>query len=214
MRVRGFWPLREDRAIDLPIERVDWLVNGDSDGGDHGGNNGDGGRRGHGGNGHNQRPGTHETSGGRRLRSRGPVPDSSLSGKVFIPTNPFTNPVSLQALKQRLRRVQPGKAMQMTMLPSGANSTALTCNYCSTGFLNLVYCITRILIFISALHIVTTIEILVGNFICKLQSINRNFLNVLRVCDNCHRLCLAKFDELHGKLEISIIHILSANQQR
>lgn len=92
MRVRGFWPLRKDRAIDLPIEQVDWLV----DGGD--GNNGDGGRGGQGGRGrggHNQRPGTHETG----LRSC-PAPDSSLSGKVFIPTNPFTNPVSLQALKQ------------------------------------------------------------------------------------------------------------------
>ena len=44
MRVRGFWPLHEDRAIDLPVERVDWLV----DGGD--GNNGDGrGVRGRGG---------------------------------------------------------------------------------------------------------------------------------------------------------------------
>ena len=69
MRVRGFCPLREDRAINLPIERVAWLV----DGGD--GNNGDGG-----------------------VRGRGAVPDSS--GKVFIPTNPFTNPVSLQALKE------------------------------------------------------------------------------------------------------------------
>ena len=97
MRVRGFWPLREDRAIGLPIEQVDWLV----DGGD--GNNGDDGRGGQDGcgrGGHNQRPGTLETGGGRHLRSRGPAPDSSLSGKVFIPTNPFTNPVSLQALKQ------------------------------------------------------------------------------------------------------------------
>jgi len=79
MRVRGFWPLREDRAIALPIKRVDWLV----DDGDH-----------------NQRPGTHETSGGRQLRSHGLVPNFTLSGKVFIPTNPFTNPVALEALKQ------------------------------------------------------------------------------------------------------------------
>ena len=100
MRVRGFWPLHKDRAIDLPIERVDWLVDGDSDGDnsddDDGGdsNNGEHGGRGRG-NGHNQRPDNHDTSGGRHLRSRGPVPDSSLSGKVFTLTNPSTNPVSL-----------------------------------------------------------------------------------------------------------------------
>jgi hypothetical protein len=112
MRVRGFWPLRGDRAIDLPIERVDWLVegdgddndgdndDGDNDDGDDGedddggdGNNGDGGRggrggRGRGGNGHNQ----------------------SLSGKVFIPTNPFTNPVSLKALKKSFAKQPNWKA--------------------------------------------------------------------------------------------------------
>ena len=100
MRVRGFWPLREDRAIDLPIKRVDWLV--DDDGGD--GNNGDGGGRGRGNNGYNQRPGFHETGGGPA------APDSSLSGKVFIPTNPFTNPVSLQALKESFAKQPNWKA--------------------------------------------------------------------------------------------------------
>jgi len=124
MRVRGFWPLREDRAIDLPIERVDWLVDGDGDDSDDddGGdvNNGDGGGRERGGragqggrgrgNGHNQRPDNHDTGGGRHLRSRGPVPDSSLSGKVFTPTNPFTNPVSLQALKKSFAKQPNWKA--------------------------------------------------------------------------------------------------------
>jgi len=48
-----------------------------------------------------------------------------------------------------------------------------------TGFLNLVYCIIRILMFISTLHIV-------GNsYFINYSLINRNFLNVL--CDNYHR---------------------------
>ena len=83
MRVRSYWPLREDRAIPLPIRRVDWLTpdgdNGDDDGnGEHseqvsrgrGARGSRGGQisRSRGGNSHN-----HETS-GRLLRSSGPVP--------------------------------------------------------------------------------------------------------------------------------------------
>jgi hypothetical protein len=115
MRVRGYHPLREDRAIPLPIRWVDWLTTDDDDddgaggGGDGDGNNGDGGRGGRhggqvsrgrerGGRGRG-RGGNNETS-GRLLRSRGPVPGSSASGKVFIPTNPFANPASLEALKK------------------------------------------------------------------------------------------------------------------
>ena len=145
MRVRGYWPLREDRAIRLPIRRVDWLTtdddddddgddrdsdDGGGDGGDGDGDNGDGGGRGgrggqgsrggqvshghggrggrgRGGNGHNN-----ETS-GRLLRSRGPVPGSSASGKVFIPSNPFTNPASLKALKKSFAKQPNWKAAVM-----------------------------------------------------------------------------------------------------
>ncbi len=135
MRVRGYWPLREDRGIPLPIPWVDWLTDDDDDdgddrdrddgGGDAGdgdGDNGDGGGRGgrsgqgsrggqvshgRGGNGHNN-----ETS-GRLLRSRGPVPGSSASGKVFIPSNPFTNPASLKALKQSFVKQPNWKAAVM-----------------------------------------------------------------------------------------------------
>ena len=119
MRVRGYNPLREDRAIPLPIRWVDWLTADDDDdddgddrdsddgaggGGDGDGNNGDGGGGGrHGGQVSRGRErsgdGNNETS-GRLLRSRGPVPGSSASGKVFIPSNPFTNPASLKALKK------------------------------------------------------------------------------------------------------------------
>ncbi|KIL55321.1 hypothetical protein M378DRAFT_91062, partial [Amanita muscaria Koide BX008] len=90
MRVRGYWPLRGDRAIPLPIRWVDWLTTDDDDG--RGSNN--------------------ETS-GRLLRSRGPVPGSSASGKVFIPSNPFTNPASLKALKKSFAKQPNWKAAVM-----------------------------------------------------------------------------------------------------
>ena len=122
MRVRGYHPLREDRAIPLPIRWVDWLTIDDDDdndgrdrdsddgaggGGDDGGKNGDGGGGGRhggqvgrgrerGGRGH----GSNNETSGRLPRSRGPVPGSSASRKVFIPSNPFTNPASLKALKK------------------------------------------------------------------------------------------------------------------
>ena len=83
MRVRGYWPLRKDRAITLPMSSVmvDWLhPRGCGGQGDRGG------VIVRGSNSHNN-----ETSG---------VPGSSASGKVFIPTDPFTNPASLEALKQ------------------------------------------------------------------------------------------------------------------
>ena len=72
--VRGYWPPRADRPIPLPIAWVDWIGNG---------------RVGRG-RGHGRGDGS-----GRRLRSRGPVPGSSASGKVFIPTNPFTDRTAL-----------------------------------------------------------------------------------------------------------------------
>ena len=120
MRVRGYHPLSEDRAIPLPIRWVDWLTTDDDDdddgddrdggdgagdggdGGDGDGNNGDGGGGGkHGGQVSRGRGGNNETSGRPpSLCSRGPVPGSSASGKVFIPSNPFTNPASLKALKK------------------------------------------------------------------------------------------------------------------
>ena len=85
MRVRGYWPLRKDRAIPLPISSVtvDWL-------------HGRGRVTGRGGN--------NATSG---------VPDSSVSGKVFIPTDPFTNPASLKALKQSFAEQPNWKATVM-----------------------------------------------------------------------------------------------------
>ncbi len=136
MRVRGYWPLREDRAIPLPIRLVDWLTADDDDdnngddrdsddgaggGGDGDGDNGDGGGRGgHGGQvsrGRGERGGrgrgcSNETS-RRLLRSRGPVPGSSASGKVFIPSNPFTNPASLKALKKSFAKQPNWKAAVM-----------------------------------------------------------------------------------------------------
>ena len=111
--MRGFWPLCEDRSIPSPIPWVDWIDDGDDgDDDNRGGRGGGRGRgrggrgRGRGGNGHNQGPGNNEsgpsgdTGGGRQLRSSGPVPGSSVPGKMFIPTNPFTDPAALQALKE------------------------------------------------------------------------------------------------------------------
>lgn len=83
MRVRGYWPLRADRAVPLPIAWADWIDD------DDGGNS------------------------GRRLRSRGPVLGSSASGKVFIPTNPFTDPTALQALKESFAEQPNWKAAVM-----------------------------------------------------------------------------------------------------
>ena len=121
MRVRGYHPLREDRAIPLPIRWVDWLTTDDGDeddgddrdsddgvggGGDGEGDNGDRGGRGgrdrRGGRGGQVGRGRERGGRGRggNLRSSGPVPGSSASGKVFIPSNPFTNPASLEALKK------------------------------------------------------------------------------------------------------------------
>ncbi|KAF8342348.1 uncharacterized protein EI90DRAFT_2904177, partial [Cantharellus anzutake] len=119
MRVRGHWPQRRDRAIPLPVSGVHW-INDDGDRGVSGSGHGDGdarrGRRGRGrgrgrgGNGYNQGPGNNEAGGGRLLRSGGPVAGSSASGKVFIPTNPFTNPSALQALKESFAKQPNWKA--------------------------------------------------------------------------------------------------------
>jgi hypothetical protein len=110
MRVRGYWPLRKDRAMPLPIRSVDWLTTDNNDGdnrdsdngggcsGHASGGRGRGGRR-RGGRSRRDRCGNNET-GGPHLRSRAPVPGSSGSGKVFIPSNPFANPASLEALKK------------------------------------------------------------------------------------------------------------------
>ena len=78
MRVRGFWPQNEDRATTLPITWVDWINGGGS-------------------------AASGDASGGRQLRSHGPVQSSSTTpqaGKTFTPTNPFSNPSELEALKK------------------------------------------------------------------------------------------------------------------
>ena len=118
--MRGYWPLREDRAIRYPITWVDWLTdeedNDDGDdgvGGRRGGRGrGRGGRerggrgrgRGRGGRGYGERGGRGHSSNknisGRVPCRRAPVSGSSPSGKVFIPTNPFANPAELEALKK------------------------------------------------------------------------------------------------------------------
>ena len=114
--MRGYWPLREDRAIRYPITWVDWLTDEeDNDDGDNGvggrrgrrGGRERGGRgrgRGHGGRGYGEQGGRGHSSNkhasGRVPCRRAPVSGSSPSGKVFIPTNPFTNPAELEALKK------------------------------------------------------------------------------------------------------------------
>jgi hypothetical protein len=84
---------------------------------------------------------------GRLLRSRGPVPGSSASGKVFIPTNPFANPTELQALKESFAEQPNWKAavMEGTTWEGSADENAAKWrklnridDYCSTGFLNIV----------------------------------------------------------------------------
>ena len=131
MRVHGYWPLRLDRAITLPIRWVDWLTTDDDDddgdtrdsddgagdGGDGDGDNGDGGGRGQVGRGRGEqggrgRGGNNETS-RRLLRSCGPHPGSSASGKVFIQRNRFTNPASLKALKKSFAKQPNWKAAVM-----------------------------------------------------------------------------------------------------
>lgn len=52
--------------------------------------------------------------GGHQLRSNvrsGAVPGSSASGKMFIPTNPFTNPATLEALKDSFAKQPTWKAV-------------------------------------------------------------------------------------------------------
>ena len=131
MRVRGFWPLCEDRAIPFPIPFANWINPPAQGGGGGGGRSGRG--RGHGrgrggrgrgrgrghGTGHNQGQGNNgsgpsgDTGGGHQLRSRGPVPGSSASRNVFIPTNPFANPDALQALKDSFAKQPNWKAAVM-----------------------------------------------------------------------------------------------------
>ena len=122
MRVRGYWPLREDRAIPLPIPWVDWLTTDDGDnkdgddmnsdngaGGGGDGDNGDSGGRG----GHGGQVSRGERGGRGRGGNNGPVPGSSASGKVFIPSNPFKNPASLKALKESFAKQPNWKASVM-----------------------------------------------------------------------------------------------------
>ena len=101
MRVRGFWPVNEDRPIPSRILRVPWIAGG---GGGRGGSSARNGR-GRGRRGRNQGRGNRKESGPsgdpdvRHLRSRGPVTSSSAPGKMFTPTNPFADLDTLQALK-------------------------------------------------------------------------------------------------------------------
>jgi len=120
MRVRGYWPHRADRAIPLPIPWVHWLDDGHGDNGDDdnggGGNGGNADGRNHGGRGRGRggrdgRGGSNnETNGGRHLRSSGPVPISSASRNLFIPKNPFTNPATLEGLKESFAKQRNWKA--------------------------------------------------------------------------------------------------------
>ena len=106
MRVRGFWPQNEDRATPLPITWVDW-ING---GGSAASGDASGGRQlcSHGPVQSSSTTGggsaaSGDASGGRQLRSHGPVQSSSTTpqaGKTFTPTNPFSNPSELEALKK------------------------------------------------------------------------------------------------------------------
>ena len=103
-RVRAHWPLSRDRAITSPILWVPWI------------NPGRGRGRGRGGNGRGQGRGNSGPSvdmGGHQLRSNvrsSAVPGSSASRKVFIPTNPFTNPATLEALKDSFAKQPTWKA--------------------------------------------------------------------------------------------------------
>ena len=108
-RVRAHWPLSRDRAISSPIPWLPWI---------NPGGNGPGGGGG-GGDGHSQGRGSSGDSspsvdiGGHHLRSTvrsRAVPGSSVSGKVFIPTNPFTNPATLKALKDSFAKQPTWKA--------------------------------------------------------------------------------------------------------
>jgi hypothetical protein len=81
-RVRAHWPLNRDRAIPSPIPWVPW-INPGGGGGRGGGNSG-------------------EIVGVYNLRATvrpHADPGSGAAEKVFIPTNPFTNPTTLEALK-------------------------------------------------------------------------------------------------------------------
>ena len=105
-----------DRPIPLPIAWVDWIGDGRVGRGRGGRGRSRGHGRGHGrgdGNGHNHGTGENETDSGRRLRSRGHAPGSSASGKVLIPTNPFTDPTALQALKESFAEQPNWKAAVM-----------------------------------------------------------------------------------------------------
>ena len=60
-----------------------------------------------------------------------------IHSQILLNSKHSKNPLrSNPAGEHQLGRVQLGKVMQMRMLQSGANSIALTHNYCSTGFLH------------------------------------------------------------------------------
>ena len=112
-RVRAHWPLSRDRAIPSPILWVPWIDPG------RGGRGGRGRGRGRGGNGRGQDRGNTGDSGpsvdigGHQLHSNvrtGAVPGSSASRRVFIPTNPFTNLATLEALKDSFAKQPTWKA--------------------------------------------------------------------------------------------------------
>lgn len=125
MRVRGRWLFRADRPISLPIDWQTWIPtiadnDGDSDGDDGDNGNGSGGHghgRWHGGG--NGSPGPARGSTRSIFPSAMPpllTPDSGFGNLnedtsfsayaatrqqplTFTPTNPFTNPAELQAIK-------------------------------------------------------------------------------------------------------------------
>ena len=113
MRVRGHWPLCEDRVLPLTTPWANWInpPGGNNRGRGHGcsrGRGGGGRGNGRGRNDSNVSGPSGDTSGGRyNLRSH------DLSGKVFIPTNPFANPAALQALKDSFAKQPNWKAAVM-----------------------------------------------------------------------------------------------------
>ena len=126
-RTPGFWPLRKDQleAIPLPIPDNDGDDGDDNCGGDGCGGRGRGGTSGH---------------------LRGPVPGFNASENVFIPSNPFTNPASLEALKQSFVKLPNWKAaviqLGKVIPPSGATLTYLGLFVVKFKFASVIYYIS------------------------------------------------------------------------
>jgi hypothetical protein len=87
MRVHSYWPFREDRLISLPISWPNWDFHDGGDDDDYSDDDSD--------DDHHHNKNANKTNYDHPVSSR----TTRQQPKTFTPTNPFSNPTELQAMK-------------------------------------------------------------------------------------------------------------------